>query len=53
LAIIEANKPVAIALANALIDDPERMLNSVEIDQCIDVRRSKSKLSAEGNGRRA
>jgi hypothetical protein len=35
LAIITANKPVVIALATALIDHPERTLNSVEIDQCI------------------
>jgi hypothetical protein len=35
LAIIEANKPVVLALANALIDHPARTLNSVEIDQCI------------------
>jgi hypothetical protein len=35
LAIIEGNKPVVLALANALIDHPERTLNSVEIDQCI------------------
>jgi hypothetical protein len=35
LAIIEANKPVVLALANALIDHPERTLNSVEINQCI------------------
>jgi len=35
LAIIEANKPVVLALANALIDHPERTLNSAEIDQCI------------------
>jgi hypothetical protein len=35
LVIIEANKPVVLALANALIDHPERTLNSAEIDQCI------------------
>jgi hypothetical protein len=35
LAIIEANKPVVLALANALIDHPERTLDSIEIDQCI------------------
>jgi hypothetical protein len=35
LAIVEANKPVVLALANALIDHPERTLNSIEIDQCI------------------
>jgi len=33
--VIEANKPVVLALANALIDHPLRTLNSVEIDQCI------------------
>jgi hypothetical protein len=36
LAIIEQNKPVVLALARALIDHPERTLNSVEIDQCIE-----------------
>jgi hypothetical protein len=35
LAIIEANKAVVLALANAFIDHPARTLNSVEIDQCI------------------
>jgi hypothetical protein len=35
LAIIEANKAVVIALAQALIDHPERTLNSAEIDRCI------------------
>jgi hypothetical protein len=35
LVIIEANKPVVIALANALIDHPESTLNANEIDQCI------------------
>jgi hypothetical protein len=35
LVIIETNKPVVLALANALIDHPERTLNSIEIDQCI------------------
>jgi hypothetical protein len=35
LAIIEANKPVALALATELINHPERTLNSIEIDQCI------------------
>jgi hypothetical protein len=35
LAIIEANKPVVIALAQALIDYPKRTLNSAEIDAVI------------------
>jgi hypothetical protein len=35
LAIIEANKPVVLALANALIDHPQRTLDAAEIDQCI------------------
>jgi hypothetical protein len=28
---VEANKPVVLALANALVDHPERTLNSTEI----------------------
>jgi hypothetical protein len=35
LAIIETNRPVVLALANALIDHPERTLDCIEIDQCI------------------
>jgi hypothetical protein len=35
LALIEQNKPVVLALAQALIDHPERTLNGVEIDQVI------------------
>jgi hypothetical protein len=35
LALIEANKSVVLALAQALIDHPERTLNSAEIDQTI------------------
>jgi ATP-dependent Zn protease len=35
LAIIEENKPVVLALAQALIDHPERTLNSKEIDAVI------------------
>ena len=35
LALIEENKPVVLALAQALIDHPERTLNSKEIDAVI------------------
>lgn len=35
LAIIEENKPVVLALTQALIDHPERTLNSEEIDAVI------------------
>jgi hypothetical protein len=35
LEIIEANKPVVLALASALIDHPQRTLDATEIDQCI------------------
>jgi hypothetical protein len=35
LAIIEENKPVVLALAQALIDHPERTLNAAEIDAVI------------------
>jgi hypothetical protein len=35
LVIIEENKPVVLALARALIDHPERTLNSAEIDEAI------------------
>jgi hypothetical protein len=35
LAIIQENKPVLLALAQALIDHPERTLNAAEIDAVI------------------
>jgi hypothetical protein len=35
LEIITANKPIVLALANALIDHPKRTLDGAEIDQCI------------------
>jgi hypothetical protein len=35
LAIITVNKPIVLALANALIDHPKRTLDGAEIDQCI------------------
>jgi hypothetical protein len=35
LAIIEANKPVVLALASALVNHREQTLDAAEIDQCI------------------
>jgi hypothetical protein len=35
LVIVEQNRPVVLALARALINHPERPLNSAEIDYCI------------------
>jgi hypothetical protein len=51
-AIIEENKSVVIALAQALIDHPNRTLNSMEIDAVI-VPALAAKAAADKNERRA
>jgi hypothetical protein len=52
LAIIEENKPVVLALAQALIDHPERTLNAAEIGAVISQMLAREALAAE-QGRRA
>jgi hypothetical protein len=52
LAIIQENKPVLLALAQALIDHPERTLNAAEIDAVIAQPLARQALAAE-QGRRA
>ena len=52
LALIEENKPVVLALAQALIDHPERTLNAAEIDAVIAQTLASQALAAE-QGRRA
>jgi hypothetical protein len=52
LAIIEANRSVVLALAQALIDHPNRTLNSSEIDAVI-VSALGAKATADKNERRA
>jgi hypothetical protein len=52
LAIIEENKPVVLAVAQALIDHPERTLNAAEIDAMIAQTLARQPLAAE-EGRRA
>ena len=47
LAIIEENKPVVLALAQALIDHPERTLNAAEIDAVISQTLAREALAAE------
>jgi hypothetical protein len=47
LAIIEANKPVVLALAQALIDHPERTLNGNEIDAVIARTLEREAMAAE------
>jgi hypothetical protein len=50
LTIIEQNRPVVLALARALIDHPQRTLNSTEIDEVI--ARSVAIRAAEIEGQR-
>jgi ATP-dependent Zn protease len=52
LAIIEENKPVVLALAQALIDHPERTLNAAEIGAVISQTLAREALAAE-HARRA
>jgi hypothetical protein len=52
LALIEENKSVVLALAQALIDHPERTLNAAEIDDVIAQTLARQALAAE-QGRRA
>jgi len=52
LALIEENKSVVLALAQALIDHPERTLNAAEIDAVIAQTLARQALAAE-QGRRA
>jgi hypothetical protein len=52
LAIIEENKPVVLALAQALIDHPQRTLNAAEIDAVISQTLAREALAAE-HARRA
>ena len=52
LAIIEENKSVVLALAQALIDHPERTFNAAEIDVVIAQTLASQALAAE-QGRRA
>jgi hypothetical protein len=52
LTIIEENKPVVLALAQALIDHPERTLNAAEIDAVI-ARTLACQALAAKQGRRA
>ncbi len=47
VAIIEENKPVVLALAQALIDHPERTLNAAEIDAVISQTLAREALAAE------
>jgi hypothetical protein len=47
LAITEENKPVVLALARALIDDPERTLNAAEIDAVISQTLAREALATE------
>jgi hypothetical protein len=47
LALIEENKPVLLALAQALIDHPERTLNAAEIDAVIAQNLARQALAAE------
>ena len=47
VAIIEENKPVVLALAQALIDHPERTLNASEIDAVISQTLARDALAAE------
>ena len=47
VAIIEENKPVVLALAQALIDHPERTLNASEIDAVISQTLAREALAAE------
>jgi hypothetical protein len=47
LAIIKENKPVAIALAQELIDHPERTLNAAGIDAVISQTLAREALAAE------
>jgi hypothetical protein len=53
LAIIEENKPVLLALAQALIDHPERTLNAAEIDAVIAQMLARQALAGEQNRRAA
>ena len=46
-AIIEENKPIVLALAQALIDHPERTLNAAEIDTVIAQTLARQALAAE------
>jgi hypothetical protein len=46
-AIIEENRPVVLALAQALIDHPERTLNAAEIDAVIAQTLARQALAAE------
>ena len=52
LALIDENKSVVLALAQALIDHPERTLNAAEIDAVITQTLASQALAAE-QGRRA
>jgi hypothetical protein len=47
LAIIEENKSVLLALAQALIDHPERTLSAAEIDAVISQTLAREALAAE------
>jgi hypothetical protein len=47
LAIIEENKPMVLALAQALIDHPKRTLNAAEIDAVIAQTLAREALAAE------
>jgi hypothetical protein len=47
LALIEENNPVLLALAQALIDHPERTLNAAEIDALIPQTLARQALAAE------
>jgi hypothetical protein len=51
LALIEENKPVVLALAQALTDHPDRTLNAAEIDAVIAQMLARQALAAE-QGRR-
>jgi hypothetical protein len=53
LAIIEENKPVMLALAQALIDHLERTLNAAEIDAVIAQALEREALAAEQERRAA
>jgi hypothetical protein len=46
LAIIEENRPVVLALAQALIDHPERILNAAETDAVISQTLAREALAA-------
>jgi hypothetical protein len=47
VAIIEENRPVVLALAQALIDHPQRTLNAAEIDVVIAETLAREALAAE------